>query len=55
MHGTHDRRRHGRSSQRRTGNDVDTHANDLAALVEKLDIKNTIFAGLSTRGGGIAR
>ena len=41
----HDRRGHGRSSQPWQGNDMDTYTDDLAALVEKLDLKNAIHIG----------
>ena len=51
----HDRRGHGRSSQPWTGNDMDTYADDLAALVHALDLKNAIFVGHSTGGGEVAR
>jgi non-heme chloroperoxidase len=51
----HDRRGHGRSSQPWTGNDMDTYADDLAELVEKLDLKNAIHVGHSTGGGEVAR
>jgi non-heme chloroperoxidase len=51
----HDRRGHGRSSQPSTGNDMDTYADDLAALTEKLDLKNAIHVGHSTGGGEVAR
>src|ERR1700674_5341215 len=51
----HDRRGHGRSSQPWTGNDMDTYADDLAALTEKLDLKNAIHVGHSTGGGEVAR
>jgi non-heme chloroperoxidase len=51
----HDRRGHGRSSQPWNGNDMDTYADDLAALVEKLDLKNAIHVGHSTGGGEVAR
>jgi non-heme chloroperoxidase len=51
----HDRRGHGRSSQPWDGNDMDTYADDLAALVEKLDLKNAIHVGHSTGGGEVAR
>jgi non-heme chloroperoxidase len=50
-----DRRGHGRSSQPWSGNDMDTYADDLAKLVEKLDIKNAIHVGHSTGGGEVAR
>ena len=51
----HDRRGHGRSSQPWNGNDLDTYADDLAALVETLDLKNAIHVGHSTGGGEVAR
>src|SRR5437762_6347427 len=51
----HDRRGHGRSSQPWTGNDMDTYADDLAALVEALDLKDAIHVGHSTGGGEVAR
>jgi non-heme chloroperoxidase len=51
----HDRRGHGRSSQPWTGNDMDTYADDLAALVEALDLDNAIHVGHSTGGGEVAR
>jgi non-heme chloroperoxidase len=51
----HDRRGHGRSSQPWTGNDMDTYADDLAVLVEKLDLKSAIHVGHSTGGGEVAR
>ncbi len=51
----HDRRGHGRSSQPWTGNDMDTYADDLAELVQKLDLKNAIHVGHSTGGGEVAR
>jgi non-heme chloroperoxidase len=51
----HDRRGHGRSSQPWTGNDMNTYADDLAELVEKLDLKNAIHVGHSTGGGEVAR
>ena len=51
----HDRRGHGRSSQPWNGNDMDTYADDLAALVKKLDLKNVIHVGHSTGGGEVAR
>ena len=51
----HDRRGHGRSSQPWNGNDMDTFADDLAALVEKLDLKNAIHVGHSMGGGEVAR
>jgi non-heme chloroperoxidase len=51
----HDRRGHGRSSQPWQGNDLDTYADDLAALVEKLDLRNAIHIGHSTGGGEVTR
>ena len=51
----HDRRGHGRSSQPFTGNDMDTYADDLAALVKELDLTNVIHIGHSTGGGEVAR
>jgi non-heme chloroperoxidase len=51
----HDRRGHGRSDQPWQGNDLDTYADDLAELVEKLDVKNAIHVGHSTGGGEVAR
>ena len=51
----HDRRGHGRSSQPWTGNDMDTYADDLAELVQHLDLKNVIHVGHSTGGGEVAR
>ena len=50
----HDRRGHGRSSQTWTGNEMDTYADDLAALTEALDLKNAIHVGHSTGGGEVA-
>jgi non-heme chloroperoxidase len=51
----HDRRGHGRSSQPWEGNDMDTYADDLAALVKALKIKKAIHVGHSTGGGEVAR
>src|ERR1700689_4858267 len=51
----HDRRGHGRSGQPWTGNDMDTYADDLAELVQKLDLKDAIHVGHSTGGGEVAR
>ena len=51
----HDRRGHGRSSQPWNGNDMDTYADDLATLVETLDVKNAVHVGHSTGGGEVAR
>jgi non-heme chloroperoxidase len=50
----HDRRGHGRSTQTWTGNDMDTYADDLATLVESLDLTNVIHIGHSTGGGEVA-
>jgi non-heme chloroperoxidase len=51
----HDRRGHGRSSQPWHGNEMDTYADDLAQLFEKLDLRNAIMIGHSTGGGEVAR
>ncbi|KQW87003.1 chloroperoxidase [Massilia sp. Root418] len=51
----HDRRGHGRSSQPWDGNDMDHYADDLAAVIEALDLKNAILVGFSTGGGEVAR
>jgi non-heme chloroperoxidase len=51
----HDRRGHGRSSQPWNGNDMDTYADDLAKLVDALDLKDAIHVGHSTGGGEVAR
>src|ERR1700689_1363004 len=51
----HDRRGHGRSSQPWNGNDIDTYADDLATLIEALDLKNATLVGHSTGGGEVAR
>jgi non-heme chloroperoxidase len=51
----HDRRGHGRSGQPWNGNDMDTYADDLATLVETLDLKDAIHVGHSTGGGEVAR
>ena len=51
----HDRRGHGRSSQPWTGNDMDTYADDLAQLIELLDLKDAVLFGFSTGGGEVAR
>jgi non-heme chloroperoxidase len=50
----HDRRGHGRSSQTEDGNEMDTYAADVTALVEKLDLKDAIHVGHSTGGGEVA-
>ena len=51
----HDRRGHGRSSQPSNGNDMDTYADDLAQLIEALDVRNIAMVGHSTGGGEVAR
>jgi non-heme chloroperoxidase len=51
----HDRRGHGRSSQPWDGNDMDTYADDLAALIETLDLQNAVLVGHSTGGGEVTR
>jgi non-heme chloroperoxidase len=51
----HDRRGHGRSSQPWDGNEMNTYADDLATLVEKLDLKDAVHVGHSTGGGEVAR
>jgi non-heme chloroperoxidase len=51
----HDRRGHGRSDQPWNGNDLDTYADDLAALTQALDLKEAIHVGHSTGGGEVAR
>jgi non-heme chloroperoxidase len=51
----HDRRGHGRSSQPWNGNDMDTYADDLAALTEALDLKDATHVGHSTGGGEVVR
>src|SRR5205085_5495541 len=51
----HDRRGHGRSGQTWSGNDMDGYADDLAALVEALDLKDITMVGHSTGGGEVAR
>ena len=51
----HDRRGHGRSSQPWNGNEMDTYADDLAALIETLDLKDAVLVGFSTGGGEVAR
>lgn len=50
----HDRRGHGRSDQPATGNDMDSYADDLAAVIEALDLKQAVLVGHSTGGGEIA-
>src|SRR5262245_47558516 len=51
----HDRRGHGRSSQASSGNDMDGYADDLAAVIEALDLKEVTLVGHSTGGGEVAR
>ena len=51
----HDRRGHGRSSQPWDGNDMDTYADDLATLIETLDLQRAVLIGFSTGGGEVAR
>ena len=51
----HDRRGHGRSTQTDSGNDMDTYAEDVTALVHALDLTNAIHVGHSTGGGEAAR
>jgi non-heme chloroperoxidase len=51
----HDRRGHGRSTQVATGHDMDHYADDLAALVQHLDLKDAIHVGHSTGGGEVVR
>jgi non-heme chloroperoxidase len=51
----HDRRGHGRSTQTWDGNEMDTYADDLAALIEALDLRDVALVGFSTGGGEVAR
>ncbi|MGL4610962.1 MAG: alpha/beta fold hydrolase [Trueperaceae bacterium] len=51
----HDRRGHGRSGQSWNGNEMDTYADDLAQLIEILDLKDVVLIGFSTGGGEVAR
>jgi non-heme chloroperoxidase len=51
----HDRRGHGRSSQPWGGNEMDTYADDLAMLIETLDLRDTVLVGHSTGGGEVTR
>jgi non-heme chloroperoxidase len=51
----HDRRGHGRSSQASSGNDMDGYADDLAVVIEALDLKDAILVGHSTGGGEVTR
>lgn len=50
----HDRRGHGRSGQPARGNDMDTYADDLAAVIDALDLKDAMLVGHSTGGGEVA-
>src|SRR5215203_2584984 len=51
----HDRRGHGRSSQPSSGNDMDTYADDLAEVIEALDLRDAVLVGHSTGGGEVSR
>jgi non-heme chloroperoxidase len=51
----HDRRAHGRSSQPWNGHDMDTYADDLSALIEKLELRDIVMVGHSTGGGEVTR
>ncbi len=51
----HDRRGHGRSSQPWEGNDMDHYADDLAAVIDALDLQDVTLVGFSTGGGEVAR
>ncbi|WP_265128947.1 alpha/beta fold hydrolase, partial [Xanthomonas chitinilytica] len=51
----HDRRGHGRSSQPWDGNDMDHYADDLATVIDTLDLKDVTLVGFSTGGGEVAR
>jgi non-heme chloroperoxidase len=51
----HDRRGHGRSSQPSGGNEMDTYADDLATLIEGLDLRDAVLIGHSTGGGEVTR
>lgn len=51
----HDRRGHGRSSQAWSGNDMNGYADDLAAVIDALDLKEVTLVGHSTGGGEVAR
>src|SRR4028119_606372 len=51
----HDRRGHGRSSQPSEGNDMDTYADDLAEMIELLDLREAVLVGHSPGGGEVAR
>jgi len=51
----HDRRGHGRSDQPSQGNEMDTYADDLAEILDHLDVKDAVLVGFSTGGGEVAR
>jgi non-heme chloroperoxidase len=51
----HDRRGHGRSSQPWDGNDMDHYADDLATVIQSLNLNNVVLVGLSTGGGEVVR
>ena len=51
----HDRRGHGRSSQASSGNDMNGYADDLAAVIEALDLRDATLVGHSTGGGEVTR
>ncbi|MGW4482011.1 alpha/beta fold hydrolase [Rhodococcus triatomae] len=51
----HDRRGHGRSTQTWNGNEMDTYADDLAGLIDHLDLRDVTLVGFSTGGGEVAR
>lgn len=51
----HDRRGHGRSSQPSNGNNMDTYADDLAELIETLELQNVVLIGFSAGGGEVSR
>src|SRR5215470_15157977 len=51
----HDRRGHGRSTQPWDGNEMDTYADDLATVIETLDLRDAVLVGFSTGGGEVAR
>jgi non-heme chloroperoxidase len=51
----HDRRGHGRSTQTWDGNEMDTYADDLATVIERLDLRDLTLVGFSTGGGEVAR
>ncbi|GAA3768114.1 alpha/beta hydrolase [Plantactinospora mayteni] len=51
----HDRRGHGRSTQTWHGNDLDTHADDLASLIDHLDLRDITLIGFATGAGEVAR